>query len=257
MQCGHAAIGCDTPGSPEVYINGKKKAAPDRRHRFRRGYMKKRVEQLEKDAEGEDEKAAAIFSTIQLLEPQEQPPSLPNTAVHEVNVSDPPEILAAKLAANALDRASASAVEADDARNKAEEDKREAYAEEATYQLLAAGAEPCFAIPRTDDTTTHPKVVAATKARVEWEQAATSAKINDNVAKVVENAAVTQQDAARAAVAKFEKESGKNINMPGDGDCAAQVRAAADATLAAHEARKTAINDCSAYQIGRVGEQAC
>lgn len=86
----------------------RKKVAPDRKHRFRRGYMERRIEQLEKVAEEEDEKAMAIFSTIstglavQLLERQEQPPPRPNTAAHDVNVSDPSEMLAAKLAAGRL-----------------------------------------------------------------------------------------------------------------------------------------------------------
>lgn len=159
-------------------------------------------------------------------------------------MSDPPQILAAKLAADALDRASTSAVEACAVRTKAEEDKRAACAAEATYHPLAADAEPYAAVPRADDISTNPKVVAAARARAEWEQAATNAKIADDAAKVAENAADTHRNAARAAVAKFEKESGKKVHMSGDGDCAAQVRAAADAALAAHEARKTAMKDC-------------
>lgn len=166
----------------------------DRKAEQRQRYVERRVKECEQEAAAEDAQAAAMFSTLSkglqvtLLEPQEQPPPACEAPTGDVNVSDPPEIIAAHAAAAALDDASAYAVKAAAARKKADQDKRAVTEAKTTYQRLAAEAQPFFTMRRAgNNTSINPKVFAATEARVDWEKVDCDASLTDALASQAES----------------------------------------------------------------------
>ncbi|CAN0364498.1 unnamed protein product [Laminaria digitata] len=146
----------------------RKKRPRERKAVDRRGYLERKLAVVGPRPEARDQKAADNVSSIskgvqaQLLEPQEKPPIASDEATTEDSTSNAGDIIGAKPSAEAMYRASTSAVKANTARESAEADRGLLDAAQATYSVLYAGAKPYFS-----EQGTHPVVPKATDARAE------------------------------------------------------------------------------------------
>lgn len=217
---------------------------------------------LEQRADERDERAAAIFAKISrgyqahLLEPHEQPDPAPEGSSTEGNISDPPEIVLAKGVADAMDRASASAVEAADARRQADDDIKATAEKKKAYDELLEEARPYNTMRQGGIGGIHPKVLAATCARYEWMDAQTTKILSDEVATAAEEKAAEDQGIASAEILKFQAASLRPRGHGNDAEGAEAIRAAADTAIKTYQAKKAAEDDISPAQASRVAQQA-